>query len=735
MRLCELAQTKAGYQLTKYYQREMLIDPAADEAEKMNLRVETLRALLKEAKIRARKTVYAVPGQSVFIRPRTLPPVPEYKVTQIVRYEVQQQIPFSLDHIALDYQVLQRTEAGGYDVMIAAIKVDVVERQLEILRQVRRRIHTVDVAPLAAYNWLKHTGEFGEEGECVALVDLGAATTDIVIERENQFRMNRSLNIGGNDITQAIAKTFGMSFEEAEKAKRERGFAPTGDPQRDGKGGEVIGQMLSRLVSEITRSFAFFRSQPGGSAVSRVIVTGGGACLRNIVPYLQRQLGVPVRIAQPLAGLAIGPAAQEVSEHPEQACVALGLALRCSERVPIAINLVPPRVVELGRRKQQALYWALSLVVLALVFACLIPRNQQKQRQLQKKIEILENGIRSYRATGLRESDLERRLERAKNLVLAAKEQVDELNAAHAGRNFWLDYFQAINDARPPGNRVWLTSIETTELGGPGRDSVGSTDSMMSMFGLDIMAGSSDAKRPKASAAAPGGAAPRQNSGFPGLGARGTRGAGAAGSLLAGGDAGEAGGALGGMYGFYGGTGLGGAGAKGGGSRERQSVAPARPNGMNITGLARDVETIRLFKEQLEKSGVFAEGGVYFDESTMDECDVATLYSAPKLRPPSASEGRGAGPGRRAGAGTGTGGPTSTLGMGMGMGMGSLGMMGGPNTAPGSRAPSSGGGRRPGPGEEAVYTFAMVVEFAQEQDEAAETEETESGASTGSLGL
>ena len=107
------------------------------------------------------------------------------------------------------------------------------------------------VCPIAAYNSLKTTGEFGAHGECVALIDLGASTTDIVIEREGQFRFTRSLNLGGNDITNAIGNTFSMSFEEAERLKRQRGFAPTGDTQRDGKGGEVIGQLLNRLVTEI----------------------------------------------------------------------------------------------------------------------------------------------------------------------------------------------------------------------------------------------------------------------------------------------------------------------------------------------------------------------------------------------------------------------------------------------------------------------------------------------------
>ena len=317
IRLAELAPTKTGHQLVKYYQREFNSDPALDESERKAIREKALADLLKESKVRTRKAIFGVPGQSVFTRSRALPPVPEYKVSQIVRYEIQQQIPFSLDQIAMDYQILGRTEAGGYEVMMAAIKVDVVDKLVEVLQSSRRNIDVADVNPLAAYNWLKHTGEFGDSGECVALIDMGAATTDIVIEREGQFRFTRPLNIGGNDITLAIGSAFKQNFTDAERIKRERGFAPSGDPQADGQGGEVVGNVLQRMVSEIVRSFAYFRSLPGGGQVNRVILCGGGACLRNIIPYMQRQLGLEVRIAQPLAGLAVAPGGQQVSDQPE----------------------------------------------------------------------------------------------------------------------------------------------------------------------------------------------------------------------------------------------------------------------------------------------------------------------------------------------------------------------------------------------------------------------------------
>ncbi len=473
IRLAELAPTKTGHQLVKYYQREFNSDPALDESERKAIREKALADLLKESKVRTRKAIFGVPGQSVFTRSRALPPVPEYKVSQIVRYEIQQQIPFSLDQIAMDYQILGRTEAGGYDVMMAAIKVDVVDKLVEVLQSSRRSIDVADVNPLAAYNWLKHTGEFGDSGECVALIDMGAATTDIVIEREGQFRFTRPLNIGGNDITLAIGSAFKQNFTDAERLKREKGFAPTGDPQTDGQGGEIIGNVLQRMVSEIVRSFAYFRSLPGGGQVNRVILCGGGACLRNIIPYMQRQLGLEVRIAQPLAALAVAPGGQQVSDQPEQACVALGMALRCQQQVAIEINLIPPRVLEATRRREAAFYWGLSIASLALTMACIIPQKAEEDKQVLAKIKRVQEEIRQYDpelamairtdSPDLPPSTQLREFQTVNGTINGLESKVKALSDERRFRQFWLEELAFVNDARPA--KMWISAIETSTIG------------------------------------------------------------------------------------------------------------------------------------------------------------------------------------------------------------------------------------------------------------------------------
>jgi type IV pilus assembly protein PilM len=598
IRLCELTQTKAGYQLTKYFRREVLVDPLLDEEAKKKIRVDALKNFLKERKIRAGRSIFAVPGRSVFTRTRTLPPVPEYKLTQIVRYEIQQQIPFALDQIALDYQILSRTDAGGYDVMMAAIKVDVVDKHIDILREARCGVDSVDVCPIAAYNWLKHMGEFGNQGECVALIDLGASTTDIVIERGNQFRFTRPLSLAGNDITSAIRDSFGMNFADAEKLKRERGFAPIGDPQRDGKLGEVIGGVLSRLVTEVSRSFAYFRSLPGGGPVERVLITGGGACMRGIIPYLQRQFGVEVRIAQPIAGLAIAPSAQEVNEHPEQTSVILGMALRGLQQVPIEINLVPPEILATARRREQLVYWVLSFITIGLIAASVIPAGETKNRLVLEQIETLRKCIDAYDPLVAKDpksqSEFIAQLDDARKAVQFREDQLKKLENAYKDRIFYLKDLKLLNDMRPEGGKVWFTSIETTTLrpGGEGDQKKKSQDS-------DKRGGSLGASSMNKASGVP-------SSGFPSL--RPT-----AAQVEK----------------------KGGGGGLGGGRQQANAVAaetkvaePGKPNGYHITGYAKDPDTFMEFVKLLKEAPRF-KAGVYWNEANLEQVYAWDMDEAP----------------------------------------------------------------------------------------------------------
>ena len=624
MRLCELSKTKAGYTLTRFVQREFDSDPSLDEEKRKALRTEAVKSVLKQARAPMRKVVFGVAGQSVFTRSRTLPPVPEYKVTQIVKYEIQQQIPFGLDQIAMDYQILSRNEQGGYEVMMAAIKVDVVDKALDVLKPTKKNVAFVDVCPLAAYNWTKHTGDFGSQGECVALVTIGATTTDIVIERAGQFRFTRPLNVGGNDVTKAMAAAFNIDFAAAEKLKRERGFAPTGDPQKDGKGGEVIGQALQRLSSEIMRSFSYFRSLPGGGQVNRVVISGGGARLRNLAPFLQRTLGMDVRPVQPLKGLTVAPAAESIKQCPEQASVILGMALRTCVPVPLEIDLIPPRVVEAARRKVQVFYWAVSITALVFSVLSVVPAASNANKQVEDRITQLRAAIRAYDPEVDQRikpgvpppvSGLSGELDAKKKQLLNVQEQVKTLDRARRARRFWLDELAFVNEARPATKGMWFSSVETSlfpeEKGNQPGAPAGPPPPRPAGGGL-AAAGAGAAKQGLVSV------------GFPGIESK------------LGGGAAKGGAAPGPMR--LGGGGGGGMGAGTGMKQNDEPVAGTMSlqNGVIVRGFADSDEAISEFLDTLKKTAVQLPNGMFlsaekvvFSEGSVQKVSWDTLYNAP----------------------------------------------------------------------------------------------------------
>lgn len=281
------------------------------------------------------KCACSIPGRSVFTRTRTIPSVEASRIGQIVKYEIQQQIPFQLEFVSPAYQVLKQTPAG-YDVIMAAIKTDVLEKNLSKLTEVGFRPCYITATPLAAYNWLKFNGEISGK-KTTALIDLGAKTTEMAVERDGQFFFTRPIDIGGNDLTREMSSKLGWSEAKAEFNKCFDEIISdllitdklAVDP--------VIGISMNKLVEEIKRSFSYMRALPKGGTVDEIVLTGGGANMARIAPYFEAQFGIPTRIADPLRGLLVPEGLVSETMHNRMATV-LGLALRCHEQTALDIN-------------------------------------------------------------------------------------------------------------------------------------------------------------------------------------------------------------------------------------------------------------------------------------------------------------------------------------------------------------------------------------------------------------
>lgn len=369
VRALEIAKSGDGVQVVTGGRVPMRTPPGVATDRLRATQVRALSKCMEAAGISNKSVVAGISGQNAFIRNIKLPPIPDSRVDQIVRYEVQQTIPFRLEDIAVDYQLLQEENAPEMEVVLVAMKGDVCEQFIAHLGENKLKPAIVDANPLAIYNAYVYN-DYSNEVDCTAILDFGATTTTILIEYDGHLRFTRCVGLGGNDITQLLANELGKSFEEAEIIKMKAGllFPPPGpnakvsDDQR--KISAVLTRAIDRLLGEVKLSIGYFRTQTGAVAVSRAFICGGGAQMRNLRPLIADRLGVQVEYLNPFRKVQIAEGKAALKRQALEFTSALGYALRGVQPCALEIDLEPPRLVAARRRRVQLACYGASFALL-----------------------------------------------------------------------------------------------------------------------------------------------------------------------------------------------------------------------------------------------------------------------------------------------------------------------------------------------------------------------------------
>ena len=225
-----------GVLLNAFRQTEILADPGAEAARLPQIRF-AVNELKGGLKLRGRTPVnYAVSGQNLFARFVKLPTVAEDKVEQIIGFEAQQNVPFPIDEVIWDYQLVAGGKNGAatvndgqVEVVLVAIKADLLDGLNDAAQGAGFRTHVVDAAPMALYNAFRYS--YADVTGASLLIDLGARTTNLIFVEAGKV-FSRSIPIGGNAITQAIAKELAEPFHAAEQRKRAEATSPSAAPTR-----------------------------------------------------------------------------------------------------------------------------------------------------------------------------------------------------------------------------------------------------------------------------------------------------------------------------------------------------------------------------------------------------------------------------------------------------------------------------------------------------------------------
>jgi type IV pilus assembly protein PilM len=451
---------QGGLVLHAYTTRQLVADPAGEGTRIAQLKL-VIGEMLGELKIKNGRVNYSIAAQSVFTRFVKLPTVDPDKIDQIVHFEAQQNVPFPIEEVVWDYQLVASKEETKIEVVLVAIKADLLDELNGAVQGAGLTTGIVDVAPMALYNAFRYN--YADAMGCTLLIDIGARTTNLIFIEPNKV-FSRSIPIGGTTFTSNVAREFNEPFGAAEERKVSVGFVSLGgafaepsDPDV-ARVSKIIRNSMTRLHAEITRSISFYRSQQGGSQPQHVYLCGGSVGLPYIREFFAEKLQMPIDFFNPLRNVTVSPTvdidAAGRAAHTFGELV--GLAIRSASEAPMELNLEPASVTKakLLARKQPfmilaALCLLLSLAGSWLYFMRAASVEQQVIQTLTPKVEGLKSLAADFDSTAQQ--------------IEAARQSAAPFVTAVQDRDYWA---RVINDfnSRLPLQYIWVTGFEPVAM-------------------------------------------------------------------------------------------------------------------------------------------------------------------------------------------------------------------------------------------------------------------------------
>ena len=443
-----------GIELIKYGVRALDADPASSEHHIEEITA-AVRELAQENGVLGCPVLISVSGQSVFSRFVRLPPVAREKILQIVQYEAQQNVPFPINEVVWDYQLIGES-ATEMDVMIAAIKAEIIESITDAVAEAGLLPELVDVAPMSVYNAIRYN--YSELPACSLVIDIGARSTDLIFIEANRV-FNRSVPVGGNTITQQIMKEFDLSFSDAEQLKHQHAFVAFGGayeaPPSEvaDKVSKAVRSVMTRLHTEIMRSINFYNTQQSGGQPTLALLTGGSSVIPYVDVFLKEKLKIDVEYLNPFRNVAVGAAidTEEIGAQAHMMAGVVGLALRRSTLpCPIEINLIPPKITEEKRFLRKQPFFILSAAFAVFTLALWAGYFFKLGSLGKERLFNLRQTVTSLQAvdTRLREQEI---------VIDKLNDKSSELLALTLSRTRLLEILQEVHLRVPEG--MWLDSV------------------------------------------------------------------------------------------------------------------------------------------------------------------------------------------------------------------------------------------------------------------------------------
>ena len=327
VRLVELADAGKGVMRLERYATEALPRGAVVDGNIENLEqvTDAVRRVWKKSGTRARHVVLGMPPAAVITKKIILPAgLSEDQLEVQVESEASQYIPFALDEVSLDFDVIGAApnSLDDMEVMLAAARREKVEDRVAIAEAAGLTATVMDIESYAARGALEHAA-LPRQDQIVALFQIGAHATHVSVLLNGEAVYEREQPFGGNALTQDIVRSYGMAFEEAETRKK------AGDLPENYRA-DILAPFLESAALEITRAIQFFYTSTPYTRIDQLYLAGGCALLPGILDVVAGRTRLPTLLAAPFEGMQLGPRVREhqLRQDAPAYLVACGLALR-----------------------------------------------------------------------------------------------------------------------------------------------------------------------------------------------------------------------------------------------------------------------------------------------------------------------------------------------------------------------------------------------------------------------
>src|SRR5438552_11489897 len=376
LKLAEFEVNEAGGLLLKQYGLKSLGAEGAQETAREATILKALQEMLAERGIKGKNVNVCAPGFHVFSKFVKLPPVDAGKVTQIIQYEAQQNVPFPLEEVVWDYQILGSAPGGELEVLLVAIKADIVEGLFRVTETAGLHLQLADVSPAALCNAFRYN--YGELEDCTMLLDIGAKTSNLLFFEKGKV-FSRSINLGANAITQDFINEAKLKFDAGEKIKIQEGFVSLGGAYEKPENphaaaiSKIARQFMTRLHIQVNQTMQFYRGQQGGSAPQRLFLSGGASIMPYTAQFFAEKLNVPVEYFNPLRNVQIDPSInlEELARVAHSMGEVIGLGLRNLAHCPVELNLMPESTLKWQAFNQKKPYFIATVFSLVAVVAAM----------------------------------------------------------------------------------------------------------------------------------------------------------------------------------------------------------------------------------------------------------------------------------------------------------------------------------------------------------------------------